>query len=227
MSLILHIDTATETAGVYLALEGMMIAAAVNQQQQDHAKWVHPAIEKLMHDAGYAMQNLKAIAVTAGPGSYTGLRVGMATAKGLCYALSIPLITENTLRLMTAAAITRIHNSSVPQLSLFCPLIDARRMEVFTAIYDGRLEEIVAPSAMILTENSFDQQLASGPVIFFGGGATKWKGICNHQNACFEIVTANGKEFSSLSYTKFMRNEFTSLAYAEPVYLKEFYTHPK
>lgn len=227
MSLILHIDTATETAGVYLAMEGVLIAAAINQQQQDHAKWIHPAIEQLIKEAGYALQSLKAIAVTAGPGSYTGLRVGMATAKGLCYALSIPLITESTLKVMAAAVIRQTANPPKSPSTLYCPIIDARRMEVFAAVYNEQMDEMLGPCALILSENSFKQQLDSSVIIFFGSGAGKWQSICPHPNASFREVVAGGPAFSSLSYSKYVSNQFTLLAYAEPVYLKEFYTHPK
>lgn len=227
MSLILHIDTATETAGIYLALEGVMIAASVNQQQQDHAKWIHPAIEQLMKESGFGLPVLKAIAITNGPGSYTGLRVGMATAKGLCYALSIPLITESTLKVMAAAVIRQNSISPKTPSTLYCPIIDARRMEVFAAVYDEKLEERLTPRALILSENSFKQELDSSVILFFGSGAGKWQSICHHLNASFGEVVSVGPAFAALSYSRYEKNLFTPLAYAEPVYLKEFYTHPK
>lgn len=227
MSLILNIDTATETAGVYLADKGVLIASSVNQQQNDHAAWIHTAIEKLMKAAGHTMNELKAIAVTAGPGSYTGLRVGMATAKGLCYALKIPFITESTLKLLASSAIAFVRKHKLAQTNLYCPLIDARRMEVFTAVYNEQLEEIIKPNALILTENSFAERLSSGTICFFGSGSGKWQKISTHINARFEMVKIDGNEFALLSYKKFLCNEFTALAYAEPVYLKEFYTYPK
>lgn len=227
MSLILQIDTATETAGIYLAMEGVMIAAAINQQQQDHAKWIHPAIEQLMKESGFGLPGLKAIAVTAGPGSYTGLRVGMATAKGLCYALSLPLIMESTLKVMAAAVIRHTSNSPKVPSTLYCPIIDARRMEVFAAVYNDQLEERLTPCALMLSENSFKQELDSFVVLFFGSGAGKWQSICHHPNAAFSEVVSVGPAFSSLSFSKYETNQFTPLAYAEPVYLKEFYTHPK
>lgn len=227
MSLILHIDTATETAGVYLAWEGVMIAAAINQHQQDHAKWIHPAIDQLMKESGYGLPSLKAIAVTAGPGSYTGLRVGMATAKGLCYALSIPLITESTLKVMAASVIWQSSTPPTPVSTLYCPIIDARRMEVFAAVYDEKLEERLTPCAIILSENSFKQELDSSVILFFGSGTGKWQSICHHPNAAFTGVFSVGQAFSTLAYSSYENNQHTPLAYAEPVYLKEFYTHPK
>ena len=227
MSLILHIDTSTETAGIFLSSDGTLLSSAFNHRQNDQAAWIHTAIDKMIRDAGYKMKDLKAVAVVAGPGSYTGLRVGMSSAKGICYALNIPLITENTLELMAASAVTQSQNLNIPQSAIFCPLIDARRMEVFTALYDSLLMELLSPQAMVLDDTSFEAWLTLGPILFFGSGAAKWQQVCHHSNALFETVIFSGEQFVSRSYAKFLRNEFTVLAYAEPVYLKEFYTHPK
>jgi len=227
MSLILNIDTSTETAGIFLSSDGVLLSSALNPRQNDQAAWIHTAIDKLMKDAGYWMKDLKAVAVVAGPGSYTGLRVGMASAKGICYALDIPLITENTLELMAASAIIKLKELPIPPTSIFCPLIDARRMEVFTAVYDSKLVELLSPRALVLDDSSFDSWLTQGPVLFFGSGAAKWQQVCRHSRAFFEPVDFSGEQFVLRTYSKFLRNEFTVLAYAEPVYLKEFYTHPK
>ena len=227
MSLILNIDTSTETAGVFLSRDGKLIDSSINNQQNDHAAWIHGAIDKLITGAGYNMKELKAVAVAAGPGSYTGLRVGMATAKGICYALNIPLITENTLKLMAAAFIAQPENAGIPDSACFCPLIDARRMEVFRAIYDSRLNEVLPSAPMVLDAGSFQQELNAGAMMFFGSGAAKWQAICHHPNAFFDPLVFSGDQFVLLTYSKFLRNEFTVLAYAEPVYLKDFYTHPK
>src|SRR5882762_5440642 len=145
MALILNIDTATELASVSLSKEGQSLALLQNKDQKDHASWLHPAIEKMMQETGFRMQELDAVAVTAGPGSYTGLRVGMAAAKGFCYALNIPLITESTLKVMAFAA----REQTEPE-GLYCPMIDARRMEVFTALYSTDLVEIIPATAMVI-----------------------------------------------------------------------------
>src|SRR6186713_64350 len=145
MALILNIDTATEQGGICLAKEGKPLALATNKEPKDHAGWLHPAIEKLMRETGHRMKDLQAVAITAGPGSYTGLRVGMAAAKGFCYALDIPLITESTLKVMAFAA----REQSSPT-GLLCPMIDARRMEVFTALYSTDLVEIMPATAMVI-----------------------------------------------------------------------------
>ena len=128
---------------------------------------------------------------------------------------------------MAAAFISQEKNLPFPERASFCPLIDARRMEVFRAIYDSRLNELLAPAPMILDANSFQHELNAGVMMFFGSGATKWKAICDHPNAYFEQLIFSGSQFVFLTYSKFLRNEFTVLAYAEPVYLKDFYTHPK
>src|ERR1044071_1620569 len=138
MALILNIDTAMGTASIRLAQEGKTLALAENIAQKEHASWLHPAIEQMMGTAGYSLRELKAVAVTAGPGSYTGLRVGMAAAKGFCYALNIPLITEDTLRVMAFAA-----KEQLGEGDYLCPMIDARRMEVFTAVNRNDLTTVM------------------------------------------------------------------------------------
>src|SRR5689334_17213900 len=171
--IILSIDTATDQASVTLSSNDSVIGTLQNDSQKDHAAWIQMAINTLLQKYGYTMQQLEAIAVTAGPGSYTGLRVGMATAKGLCFALQIPLITINTLQVMANAAIDQWLSKAAgmtPPLC-FCPMIDARRMEVFTAVYNEALQEIVAPKAMILEELSFKEELNDRSLICFGNGS--------------------------------------------------------
>lgn len=222
MAFILNIDSSTEKAGVYLGRDNECLATRENSKQADHAAWIQPAIRDLLQECSITLKDLDAVAVTAGPGSYTGLRVGMATAKGLCYALDIPLITESTLKLMAASALD--NGVKTPQLA---PMIDARRMEVFTAVYDSNLVLMSEPVAMILEMSSFDHFLEKGEVGFFGSGSTKWKEKVQNREAKFFEVSIEGKSFVKLTYEKFLKGEFTVLAYAEPVYLKEFYIHPK
>src|SRR5215211_2691069 len=166
MALILHIDTAVQTASVCLANDENIIDTLINPSGKESASWLHTAIQGLLDSNSYILQQLDAIAVSKGPGSYTGLRVGMAAAKGLCYALSKPLITINTLQIMAASA-----NRSSTQL--LCPMIDARRMEVFTALYDSSLNEIMPSINMILEKDSFAEWLEKYSVSFFGDGSTK------------------------------------------------------
>src|SRR6266513_982784 len=129
MSLLLNIDTAIETASICLSKDGNVLHLSINENQKDHAAWLTVAIQEMMQNSGYQLNQLNAIAVTIGPGSYTGLRVGLSTAKGLCYVLKIPLLTIGTLEMMAFAA-------KQNPVDLLCPMIDARRMEVFTAVYD-------------------------------------------------------------------------------------------
>jgi len=222
MGLILNIDTATEQGGICLAKEGQVLAMAMNPDQKDHASWLHPAVEKIMHDTGHAMKDLQAVAVTAGPGSYTGLRVGMAAAKGFCYALDIPLITENTLKVMALAA-----REQVPAEVLLCPMIDARRMEVFTAVYQNDLEEVMPTVAMIVDEHSFAAYLSHRQMSFFGGGSCKCKPIITASSAAFIEINYHPGYLGILSFLRYLQREFTGLAYSEPAYTKEFYTHTR
>jgi tRNA threonylcarbamoyladenosine biosynthesis protein TsaB len=222
MSLILNIDTATEQASVSLALEGKLLLEKINQQQMDHAAWIHTAIEELLKESGRQVTGLKAIAVMAGPGSYTGLRVGMATAKGLCYALGIPLVTLNTLKLMGFSA----SKDASPGV-LLCPMLDARRMEVFTALYDTELKELMPPCAMILQPDAFSSWLSVNPIIFFGNGSNKAKTLLTQENAMFKDIFYKAEDISLLSYGRFIHADYSDLAYTAPVYLKDFYTHHK
>lgn len=228
--MILSIDTATEEASVCLSQNGEVIGVSTNLNQKDHAGWVQVAIHTLLQQKGVAMQQLQAIAVTAGPGSYTGLRVGMATAKGLCFALQIPLITINTLQAMALGAIDQvgiIASHMTPPLC-YCPMIDARRMEVFTAVYDDNLNEIIAPKAMILEELSFKEALNNRSLICFGNGSFKWKNVSRYPNVLFiEEKIDIAKPLAKLATRLHLQQNFANLAYAEPVYLKEFYTYIK
>lgn len=221
MSLILNIDTATEAASISLSRNGKELLYSQNGEQRDHAAWLHVAIEKLMLDAGYAMQDLEAIAVSAGPGSYTGLRVGMAAAKGFCYALNIPLITENTLKIMALSA-------KPTPAALICPMIDARRMEVFTALYTNELHELIPPMAMILDDHSFKEQLERQTILFTGNGSLKFRELIHSSNAIFgESLLFLSGFLGQLSYLKFLKKEFTDIIYSEPTYTKEFNSHIK
>ena len=222
MALILNIDTATEEAGICLAADGEVVAMAVNPDQRDHAAWLHIAVEKMMRDADVRMKDLDAVAVTSGPGSYTGLRVGMAAAKGFCYALGIPLITENTLKVMAMAARDRV----APDV-LLCPMIDARRMEVFTAVYKNDLEEVMPTTAMVIDPHSFEQYLSDRQMSFFGGGSNKCKPIITASSAAFIEINYSPGYLGILSFLRYLQGEFTGVAYSEPAYTKEFYTHTK
>lgn len=229
MGLILNIDTATEHAGICLAKDGAVVANSVNRDQRDHASWIQPAIAQMMEQSGYTMQQLEAVAVTAGPGSYTGLRVGLATAKGLCYALNIPLITESTLKVIayaTRASMQLSTAQSTEDIPVFlCPMIDARRMEVFTGVYNQDLEEVVPGGAIILDESSFNKELENNHLIFCGNAVGKWKPLCKHSQAMFyEGHPHTAADLAMLAEQAFQQRRWADLAYAVPAYLKEFHS---
>ena len=227
MSLILNIDTSTQHGSICIARDGNNIAILQNPEQKDHAAWLHPAIQNLLHQADCTVNDLQAVAVTSGPGSYTGLRVAMSTAKGLCFALRIPMIAENTLCVMAFASVqSRNGNGDLDEV-LHCPMIDARRMEVFTALYNSSLVEIMPASALVLTRDSFSQELENNTILFSGNGSEKFRTLVDHPHAIFVSIHFNASHLAVLSNKKFLRNEFVDVAYAEPLYLKEFYTVPK
>ncbi len=222
MALILNIDSAIETASVCLAKNAEVLSIARNEKQKDHAAWLHIAIKEIFETHNLELNEVDALAVTEGPGSYTGLRIGMSTAKGICYALRKPLITLNTLLTMANAG-----NSHETKIDFLCPMIDARRMEVFTAIYSKNLNVIKEPAAMILNENSFAEELAENSILFFGNGSNKFQALQRNSHAFFVDVKTDATSMISLSENKWFKKEFSDLAYAEPLYLKEFYSPAK
>jgi tRNA threonylcarbamoyladenosine biosynthesis protein TsaB len=225
MALILNIDTATEHASVCLSADGALLALESNPNQKDHAAFIQPAIRKLMEAAAYPLASIDAVAVSNGPGSYTGLRVGLSTAKGIAYALNKSLILVNTLEIIATAAISNVTAmSSNHPSALFCPMIDARRMEVFTAVYDVELKEILAPCPMILNESSFDNLLYQHKIVFSGSGSKKFKNMIENNSATFLDIEHDARHMSSISEKRYLLKSFADKAYSEPYYLKEFFT---
>jgi tRNA threonylcarbamoyladenosine biosynthesis protein TsaB len=223
MSLLLNIDTATETAIVSIANDGEILQEAINKEQKDHATFLHTAIALICKKAAVDLEQLNAVAVTAGPGSYTGLRVGMASAKGLCFALNIPLIAVGTLEILALQAIneTKFLRPVLPVL--FCPMIDARRMEVFTAIFENDLKLVAKSAALVLESNSFANFLLMNKIVFSGSGSTKWKHLCTSENAVFKDSDPKALYMNQLSYKKYSNKDFENIAYSQPLYVKEFY----
>ena len=217
MALILNIDTALETASACLSRDGNILALESNDRQQDHAAWLHPCIERMMQFAQYRLQDLQAVSVSIGPGSYTGLRVGLSAAKGICYALNIPLISINTLRIMAYA----IREND----GLLVPMIDARRDEVFTAIFDKEMTAVLQPSAHILHPDSYSDYLMNSVLFFTGSGAAKWKKMIEHQNARFvNVDNPLCIYLSELAVECYGKQDFADLAYVQPMYVKEFHS---
>ena len=227
MSLILNIDTATDIAHISLSKSGVILDSVINTDQKEHGSFLQPAIEKLLKINSIAIKSVDAIAISTGPGSYTGLRVGMASAKGICFALQKPLISINSLEIIACAAI--LENSDNNDLSnlLICPMIDARRMEVFTALYTQNLEIILEPQAMIIDSNSFENHFLVNKILFVGNGAKKWEPTCKNENALFTDNPNNLLAMNRLSFKKYGNKDFSNLAYSEPSYLKEFFDSSK
>lgn len=220
MSLFLHIDTALSVASICLSKDKEVIAYLENEHQQGHAAWLHLAIDEMMKNAGFSIKDLEAVSVTIGPGSYTGLRVGLSSVKGLCYSLNIPLITITTTELLASAVKDEAED-------LIIPVIDARRMEIYSAVYDKNLKEIKAPHSLIIDENSFEEILNEYKILFCGDGCKKLQTILRHENVTYSTKAANATHLAQLAFNRFNGNDFADLAYAEPLYVKEFYSSPR
>lgn len=219
MPLLVNIDTATEVASVCISKDGETLGLTKSKNQKEHACFIHAAIDRILENSSFKLKDLDAIAVTSGPGSYTGVRVGMATAKGFCFALSKPLIAINTLEVMTKAAIDTTNEKTD---LLFCPMIDARRMEVFTAIYNAKLEEVLSPAAVILSPGLFSENFVDKKIVFFGSGSEKFKPINSHPKSRFEAIEYSAKHLGELGEIAFERKQFADISYSEPTYFKEF-----
>ncbi|HWR32795.1 MAG TPA: tRNA (adenosine(37)-N6)-threonylcarbamoyltransferase complex dimerization subunit type 1 TsaB [Chitinophagaceae bacterium] len=217
MSLILNIDTALERASVCLAKDDLILETTFSENQKDHAAWLHPAIQELLKKNNLPVHDLDAIAVSIGPGSYTGLRVSLSAAKGFCYALNIPLITVSTLHMLAFAV-------QQEAADLIIPAIDARRMEIYTAVYEKTLEEMTPPHALIADENSFNELLKNRKVLFCGNAIGKLQTILKNPNAFFSETMSDAGTLAEITFELYRQKIFADLAYAEPLYLKDFYS---
>jgi tRNA threonylcarbamoyladenosine biosynthesis protein TsaB len=222
MALILCIETATEVCSVALLQDGKLIALKESQGSNEHSSQLTLFIDEVRKSSGKLFSDLDAIAVSVGPGSYTGLRIGVSAAKGLCYALEKPLISISTLKGLALSALNTYGETLKPN-TVLCPMIDARRMEVYTALFDQKLNEISPVNALIVEKDTWflydDMQLA-----IFGSGAGKCKDLyINHLNIHFPgIVFPSAKSIGHLAEEKFNKKEFENIAYFEPLYLKDF-----
>ncbi|MFD2286824.1 tRNA (adenosine(37)-N6)-threonylcarbamoyltransferase complex dimerization subunit type 1 TsaB [Pedobacter petrophilus] len=225
MAKILQIETATQVCSVALSIDGNTVAVKEESGQNIHASNVTLFIEEVMKAAGLTYPEIDAVAVSKGPGSYTGLRIGVSTAKGLCYALEKPLIAIETLKMMSAGF--QIENPAYR--GLICPMIDARRMEVYTSVFNSSLEIIEPTSAKIIDETSFANLLSQNRITFLGDGAAKCAETLNHPNADFSNQNFNAAPYmSALANLAFNHGNFEDVAYFEPFYLKDFVvTQPK
>lgn len=224
MAFILHIETALENASVLLLNEREIIASEISTEQKNHASFLFVAIQQVLDKASLSLQNIDAISVSNGPGSYTGLRVGLSAAKGLCYSLHKPLILLNTLELM---AVQQINNINQNEEVLFCPMIDARRMEVYCGIFNNKLEPILPLQACILEENSFSDILEKNKIIFFGSGSNKFQKLTKSNHSIFSDFNNSINGLVNYISKAYQNQAFSNISYCEPFYLKEVYTTQK
>ena len=218
--MLLCIETSGKNCSVAL-FEGLQLVSIreVHTEQFSHSENLHVFIEQVLKESKLQPKAIKAIAISAGPGSYTGLRIGVATAKGLCYGWNIPLIALPTLRILAERVA-----DSLTDIQYIIPMIDARRMEVFTAIYRQDFTTEVAAHAEILTEASFATYLDQGKTLFLGDGAGKFAPICSHPNAVFVTDQyPSAQQMGRLALEKYQAQAFEDIAYFEPFYLKEVY----
>jgi len=214
MSLILSLDTSTQNCSVALHDNGLLISQELVAEEGSHSKALTLLIEKVMKTAGRTLSEIAAVAVSNGPGSYTGLRIGLATAKGICFALDKPLICLPTLQILAAAV-------NAPAGSLLLPMLDARRMEVYAAIYSSELEEVSPQMAHILSPESF---AGFASVVTFGNGSAKWQESCTHPSITFVDgpLLPEAQYMGKLAYEAFLNQRFENLVTKEPDYLKEY-----
>ena len=222
MSYILNLETSTKNCSVSIGRNGEIIALReLNNSGYSHAEKLHVFIEDVLQEANLKSSDLTAVCVGKGPGSYTGLRIGVSAAKGLCFALDIPLLAIESLKIL-ATAIT-------VEEGVVVPMLDARRLEVYSAVFSKENEQIRETQAQIIDENSFQDYLAKGKVYFLGDGAEKCKEIIQHENAIFvDGKFPSAQEMVPLSYVKQQKSDTEDVAYFEPFYLKDFVgTKPK
>ena len=232
MALLIIIETATGTCSVAIGKDGLMIAKKEIQKEKSHAEVITVFIDEVIKKVDLTFKDIDGVSVSSGPGSYTGLRIGVSTAKGLCFALDKPLISIPTLKGMANGMANHIRNRLFNEIInedklenlLLCPMIDARRMEVYSSFFDMNLNVIKDVSADIINEDSYAEFLKEHKLIFFGDGAEKCKSaLSHHPNAIFiDDLYPSAENMVALAEEKFKAQEFEDLAYFEPFYLKNF-----
>lgn len=219
MALILNIETSSTNCSVSLSENGVEKDCIELNDGYSHAENLHVFIDSLLKNNRVPPHKLNAVAISAGPGSYTGLRIGTSAAKGLCYALDVPLIALSTLELMAYAAL-RVYSEA----DFYLPMLDARRMEVYCALYDRHLKAVIEPRAMIIEETSVQTLKQTGRLCVFGDGMPKCRALFeSHLNCSFmENMIPSAKHMHEAAFQKFIRQDFENIAYFEPYYLKEY-----
>ncbi len=227
MAIILSLETSTKVCSVCVAENNTILAKKELYEANSHATHLTVFVQELFKELqGVSYKDIDAVAVSCGPGSYTGLRIGVSTAKGICYALGIPLIAIGSLQVLASAM---KDEPAVKDGALICPMIDARRMEVYTALYDGKLNRVKDIEALIVDDNSFTSMLESNKIIFVGDGSCKCKDIITGENAIFiPNIVPLAENMAEIAYAKYRDEKFEDVAYFEPFYLKDFVaTKPK
>lgn len=219
MSLILSIETSGEKCSVAVHNSNTLLASAAETEPRSHAAKLAVLIKQAVNEAGISKSQLSAVAVSAGPGSYTGLRIGVSTAKGICYALGIPLVSVNTLDVL----IEQAKQSRLVKTQLLCPMIDARRMEVYCKVVDSENHEVQGMRSVVVDEFTFAQLLDEYSILFFGNGASKCQQVIRHSHAKFiEGISPEAGAVGILALQKFNSGITEDVSNFEPVYLKEF-----
>ena len=218
MAIILCLETSTTNCSVALSVNGSVIALKEdNSNQFSHAERLHVFIESILTENKVDKSNLDAIAISKGPGSYTGLRIGVSAAKGLCFALEIPLISIPTLEILA--------NQVQIDKGFVIPMLDARRMEVYSSVFNNDIIEIRETRAEVLDQDSFVEFLNKDEVFFIGNGIEKFKPICLHKNATFiENKMPSSNQMAIIAEAKYKKSDIEDVAYFEPYYLKDFFT---
>ncbi|MDH5366598.1 MAG: tRNA (adenosine(37)-N6)-threonylcarbamoyltransferase complex dimerization subunit type 1 TsaB [Cyclobacteriaceae bacterium] len=219
MALILSIETSTTVCSVALHSNGNLVGLKELHLDKSHSEYLIPIIKDLLAYCGKHQNDLEAIAISKGPGSYTGLRIGASTAKGLCYALNIPLIAISTLRGMAKQIRIPINENT-----LLCPMLDARRMEVYASLYNYEYQNVLSVQPVIIDESSFNDYFNDHKLIFFGNGSEKCKGVLNKKAVFIDKIFPSATTIGELAIEKYLGQYFEDIAYFEPFYLKEFQT---
>ena len=224
MAIILNIDTSTSVCSVALAKNGKMIALKENNEGLNHSILLGAFVDELLQENQFDLSQIDAVAVSMGPGSYTGLRIGVSLAKGLCFGSGKPLLAIPTLQALASSVI-----ETYQEEALYCPMIDARRMEVYTACYDANQQIILDTQAKIIDESAFADLLDQHKIFFFGNGSDKVKACLSHPNAHFVAnIETSAAHMIPLAENLFNQQQFVDVAYFEPCYLKDFIaTTPK
>jgi tRNA threonylcarbamoyladenosine biosynthesis protein TsaB len=225
MAVILIIETSTEVCSVALTKDGQLVDLIESKEGQNHARLVTVFAENLIKKNNLSPSDLDAVAVSKGPGSYTGLRIGVSTAKGICYASHIPLIAIGTLEAMAYHVTMNLLKYGIPEYRtiLFCPMIDARRMEVYSMLLDKQGSVLKPVTADVIQESFLSNELNVNQVVFFGNGSEKCKKTINSPNAIFlSNIEASAQHMCELVWQAYNKNQFEDVAYFEPFYLKDF-----